>query len=173
MKRRFVWLILIALLLSNTAYALDMGDLWGGLTSIFSADDGKTYSVGETASADGISATLTKVMESNGGSGTTPEDGNVFLVCEFTIENNSEEELVISSVLCFSTECDGKSCTISLDGLSVAMLSGKVQLDTVIEPGKKQSGVVAYEVPQDWQELKIRFTPEAWGGNAMNFGVSR
>lgn len=34
--------------------------------------------------------------------------------------------------------------------------------------GKKMNGVIAYEVPADWQELEISYSPSFWG-KAMTF----
>ena len=45
----------------------------------------------------------------------------------------------------------------------------KNQLDGTVAAGKKFSGVVGYEVPTDWQELEINFTPDVWSGKDITF----
>ena len=74
-------------------------------------------------------------------------------------------------MLCFSTFCDGTSCMLSLESLATAMMSGKFQADTVIEPGKKQTGVVGYEVPADWEELRITYKPDLLSSDSATFSV--
>jgi hypothetical protein len=61
MKRLFTILLVVIILSSGTAYATDSGDTLGGLTSKLSAEDDVTYGVGETATIDGVSATLIEV----------------------------------------------------------------------------------------------------------------
>lgn len=39
----------------------------------------------------------------------------------------------------------------------------------VIAAGKKMTGIVGYEVPKDWKEIEIRFTPDFWSGNEITF----
>ena len=42
-------------------------------------------------------------------------------------------------------------------------VSGGLRLfDRVIDPGKKQSGVVGYEIPEDWEKMKITFRPDIY-----------
>lgn len=171
MKRTIAFLIVLVLM-SVPAYAVDVGDLFGGLTEIFGADDSVTYAVGETGTIDGISVTLNSVMEGTGNSTYTPEDGNVYLVCELTVENNSDEELPVSTMMCFSTSCDGEAYALSLEALGTALLSGKIQLDCVIEPGQKMTGVIGYEVLKDWKDLKIRYTPFTESGDRLTFVAS-
>ena len=43
------------------------------------------------------------------------------------------------------------------------------QLDGTVAAGKKFKGVVGYEVPEDWKELEIRYTPDYWNGNDIVF----
>ena len=62
---------------------------------------------------------------------------------------------------------DDYACTFSLSALMEK--DSKNQLDGTVAPGKKFSGVVGYEVPTDWQELEINFTPDVWSGKDITF----
>lgn len=154
------------------ASAMDFDDFLGGLTSIFKAEE-KTYGVGETVEVDDVSIELINVMESKGNSTYTPAQGNEYLLFEFEIENLSNEEVVISTILCFNAWCDDVSTSISLDALSLGALSGKYQLDRVVAPGEKATGIVGYEVSQDWKEMKIQFSKEFYFGETVTFAVER
>ena len=176
--KRFLALMVIAMLVvtAGSAFALDLGnltDMVGGLESVFGSTDEVTYGINERAETNGISATLTNVMESKGGSEYKPENENVFVICEFRIENNSDEDLMISSVMCFSASFDDKTYAESIEALGVAMFSGKYQLDRLVEIGEKVNGVVGYEVPAEWQEMQIRFTPEIYSGDRLVFAASK
>lgn len=173
MKKLFVLVLVLTIAATSSAYAFDFGGVLGGLTSIFSAEDDVTYGVGEKATADGIVATLINVSESKGNSGNKPESGNVYLICEFKVENTTDESVAISSILCFNASFDGTTYELSFEALSVGMMSGKIQMDRVIEPGEKVTGIVGYEVPKNWKNLKVKFTPSVWGGESLTFVANR
>ena len=119
------------------------------------------FGIGEPAEQKGVTVTLLSVSLSEGSSFNTPTDGNIFVLCEFEIENNSKSELNVSSMLNFEAYCDDYSCTYSLAALMEKGSSN--QLDGTVAPGKKFKGVVGYEIPTDWQELEIHFTPNLFG----------
>lgn len=129
------------------------------------------FSVGETADLKGVSTCLVRVSESTGSAYNKPTDGNVFLICEFEIANNSKEEIAVSSMMSFEAYCDDYTCTLSLSAL---MEKGdKNQLDGTVAPGKKFNGVIGYEVPENWKNLEIRFTPNFWSGKDIVFVVNK
>lgn len=124
------------------------------------------FSVGETATLNDVSVTLVDVSENNGGNYMTPDSGNVFIVCEFEIENNSDDDIAVSSLMSFKAYVDDYSTSISLSGM---LSTSKSQLDGTIAPGKKMNGVVGYEVSSDWSNLEIHYTPNFWHGKEMKF----
>ena len=130
--------------------------------------DTKTqYAVGEMADINNISVVLVDVYEDEGSAYNEPTDGNIFVLCEFEIANNSEKEIGVSSMLSFAAFCDDYTCNYSLAALLEK--GDKNQLDGLIAPGKKLNGIVGYEVPKDWQELEIAFSPENWNGKKATF----
>lgn len=122
------------------------------------ADKTTSYDVGKPATSNGITMTLASVKESKGSEYFKPADGKVFLMCEFNIENNSSNDLSISSVMCFEAYVDGYSVDQSITGLSAK--GSKQQLDGKVAAGKKMNGVIAYEVPKNWKELEIQVNPD-------------
>ena len=128
------------------------------------------FGQGDQVALHDIVVTLVNVSENNGGNYMTPSDGKVFLVCEFEIENNSDKELAISSMMCFSSYVDDYSTSMSL---SAMMSSDKRQLDGKVSPGKKMNGIIGYEVPSDWSELEIQFTPDFWTGKDIVFTYTK
>lgn len=124
------------------------------------------FGVGEKVALKDVVVTLKSVTESNGANFMEPEEGNVFLICEFDIENNSAKEIAVSTLLSFTAYVDDYATGLSLGGLVAAE---KNQLDGSVAAGKKMNGVVAYEVPSNWKEIEIQFTPDVWSGNDITF----
>lgn len=130
----------------------------------------KTFGVGETADLNGISVKFDSCTESNGSEFTMPNDGNVFLICEFSIDNQSNKDIAISSIASINAYVDDYSTNLSLSAL---LATDKTQLDGAVAAGKKMAGVVGYEVSKDWKEIEIRFTPDFWSGNEITFIASK
>lgn len=169
MKKAFALFLAMITMLSMTASAsaTDLGDPFGGLTEIIGKEETEIYGVGETAEISGISVTFDRVLEAAGSADTyLPQDGNVFVVCEFTIENKTEEPFTVGTMLNFSMKCDDKLYELSFDALALAMTAGKIQLDRMVEPGTKETGIVGYEVPSEWKNFELKFTPDPY----MNSG---
>lgn len=129
-----------------------------------------SYGIGEAAEANKITVTLVTVTESTGSTFNHPTDGNVFLICEFEIENNSSKEISVSSMMSFDAYCDDYACNYSLS--ATVEKGNKNQLDGTVAPGKKFNGVIGYEVPTDWAEFEIHFTPDFWFGKDIIFVTS-
>lgn len=125
-----------------------------------------SYRVGEQAEQGDVAVTLTEVEESSGGDFFTPEEGKVFLICHFDIENNSDDDLSVSSILSFDAYVDDYSASISL---SATASSSEAQLDGSVAAGKKMAGVIGYEVPEDWSTLEVTFKPNVWSGKSITF----
>lgn len=125
-----------------------------------------TFSVGEQVSLNDVVVTMNNVTESNGSQFNKPTDGNTFILCEFTIENNSEKDLAVSSLMCFEAYVDDYSTSMSLSAL---LESDKSQLDGTVAAGKKMNGIIGYEAPTDWKEIEVRFTPDFWRGKDITF----
>ena len=117
------------------------------------------FTVGDKVELNDIVVTLVNVTENNGGNYFTPENGKVFIVCEFEIENNSNSEIAVSSIMSFEAYVDDYSTQMNLS----AMLStDKSQLDGSVASGKKMNGVIGYEVDENWDTIEIRFAPSFW-----------
>lgn len=124
------------------------------------------FIVGEKVSLNDVVVTLVDVSQNSGDAFFGPTDGNVFVICEFEIENNSTSDIAVSSALSFEAYADDYSALISFLAMST---SDKNQLDGSVAAGKKMNGIVGYEVPENWNELEIRFTPNFWSGKEIIF----
>lgn len=124
------------------------------------------FAVGDTAALNNVEVAFVSCTETTGTDFFTPQDGYVFLLCEFEINNKSESEIAVSSLASFTSYVDDYATQLSL---TATTSSDTPQLDGKVAPGKKMSGVVGYEVPADWKELDIRFTPNFWSGKDITF----
>ena len=130
----------------------------------------RKFSVGDRVELNNIVVTLTNVSESNGGNYMTPDAGKVYIICEFNIENNSTNDITVSSLLSFEAYIDDYTTTMDF-GATVS--SNKAQLDGTVAAGKKMSGIIGYSADKGWQELEIRFTPDFWAGSDIIFTYTK
>lgn len=124
------------------------------------------FFVGDVVSLNDIEVTFVSCTESSGKDFYTPDSGNVFLFCEFAIENKSNKDIAVSSLMSFEAYVDDYSTNLSMSG---TLAADKGQMDGTIAAGKKMSGVMGYEVPENWKTLEIRFTPDFWSGKDITF----
>lgn len=165
-----------------------IGGAFGGKNEAKPVDTGKTsqdtvkttsqpteaqktrFGINEQAELRDVAVTLVSVEESRGSQFNRPTDGNVFVLCEFEIVNNSKSEIAVSSIASFAAYCDDYSLNYSLS--AILEKGNKSQLDGQVAAGKKMKGIIGYEIPEDWQELEVRFTPNFWSGKEMTFVVN-
>lgn len=123
--------------------------------------------ISEPNAINGVEATLLSVKESKGSSYGKPDAGNVYVLCEFDIFNDSGSELAISSLLSFEAYCDGYKYDSSL----AAIMQVSQQLDGSLETGRRMKGGIGFEVPKDWEELEIIFKPDFWSDDQLVYVV--
>lgn len=141
-------------------------------TTIADSQAGESrFTVGEIAELRDVQVSLVSATESTGSDFNKPSDGNVFILCEFEITNNSKEEIVVSSMMSFEAYCDDYACTYSLGALLEK--GNKNQLDGTVAAGKKFNGIIGYEVPMDWEEMELHFTPDFWSGKDIVFVATK
>ncbi|NLJ70969.1 MAG: DUF5067 domain-containing protein [Clostridiaceae bacterium] len=110
------------------------------------------FIIGETAEQKDVLITLQYVVEDTGSEFNKPDDGKVFVLPVFEIENNSNKDIVISSIMSVDAYVDGYAAKNSLKAL---IESDESTLDGKIVPGKKLKGTYGLEVPEDWKEIEI------------------
>lgn len=125
-----------------------------------------TFSLNETAVFSNLKFTANELKESGGKGFFTPDDGNVFVAVNFTVENTSDEEQIISSILLFDAYADDEKCEYSVNA-NCAFDSGT--LDGSIAPGKKMTGWYALEVSKDWSNLELHVSSNWLSGSSAKF----
>lgn len=130
----------------------------------------ETFKLNETAVFKNLKITANELKESAGEDFFTPEDGNVFVGVKFTIENTSDEEQSISSLLSFTAYIDDVKCDYSI---SAATVFNEGTLDGSIAPGKKLVGWYSVEIPSDWESLEIDVKPDILSDNTAKFVLTK
>ena len=130
-----------------------------------------TFAIGETAEMNNIQVTMVNYEENTGSDFNKPTDGNVYLLVNFEIANNSDSELAISSMMSFDAYADDYALNYSLG--SILEKPDNSQLDGTIAPGKKMNGWIGYEVPADWKNIEIHFTDNVWSDNEFVFNINK
>lgn len=117
----------------------------------------------ETALIGELEATMTGYEENTGDDWNKPGDGKRYLYIEFTFSNTSKNDISVTTIMSFKASVDGKST-----GQSVrAMMSGGYEnLDGTVKAGEEKTGFIAYEVPENWEEVELTFTPDLLNRNS-------
>lgn len=125
------------------------------------------FKIGEAAVTKKVKATITEMEKSEGDEFNKPADGHEFVLLHMTIENVSDQEIVVSSMLNFNAYVDDNAINENL----AAQISkdGAKTMDGTIAAGKKLAGTLAYEVPKGWQKLEIHFKPDQFSDTTIKW----
>ena len=126
----------------------------------------ETFGLNQTAVFKTLKFTATELTESNGQDFFIPETGKVFIGVKFTIENISNEEQTVSSLLLFDAYVDDVKCSYSFNA-ACAFSDGT--LDGTIAPGKKLIGWYAVEVPSNWVSLELNVQADWLSSSSAKF----
>ncbi len=108
--------------------------------------ESEEYTVGSTFEAAGISLTLNSATYYKGDGTNTPPDGSQYVLLNFTIKNNNDEDYETSDIE-FSTVIDG----VSADTLKIS----PDYLDAVtLPPDSDTAGDLDYEVMDGWTDIQ-------------------
>lgn len=132
----------------------------GGKTS--TTKEELVFGLNETAVFSDLKFTANELKEDNGTEFFTPEEGNTFVGVRFTIENTSDEEQTVSSLLMFEGYVDDVKCDYSFNA---ACAFDEGTLDGAIAAGKKLVGWYALEVPEDWTSIELHVQDD-WLSNS-------
>ncbi len=167
MKKILCCLLSVILLVSLTACVTDdIPTKEAGQTGVSSSKKEETYGLNDTAAFKTLKFTATEIKESDGETFFKPEDGNVFVGVKFTIENISDEEQTVSSLLLFQGYADDVKCDYSFTAVS-AFDGGT--LDGSLAAGKKLIGWYALEVPENWSTIELDVQSTWLSNNSAKF----
>lgn len=132
------------------------------------ADD--TFALNETAVFPNLKITATELKESTGDDFAQPADGNVFVGIKFKIENVSDEDQIISSMLLFDAYADKTKADYEL--MQPSDLSGEM-LDGTLGSGMNMEGYYIIQAKQDWQEIELQVKSEWLSDSSAKFVLNK
>ena len=125
------------------------------------------FGVGDTVEYKGVKYTLDGIRQHMGGGYTEPDEGKIFVACDFTVVNNSDKDVVVSGWLESNSYVDGYAVNNNYSAIE-----DDNELDGTVAPGKKLKGSMGYELDNDWEELEIHFDLEFWQDKKMVFKIT-
>lgn len=126
------------------------------------------FSVGETAEVDGVKITVNSAETTDNAddlfnTAAQLKEGKKYEVIDITIENTSNEEINVSSMISFEVkDSEGRKGDYQ-------MPTGDGQLDGTVDPGDKLSGQQIYQVPAEG-ELTMSYQAKL-GGDKVKFTI--
>lgn len=112
-----------------------------------------SFKVGETATAEGVNYTLTKVKTSNGSDFDSPAKGKEYVIVTIKIENKSEETISFNSLDWKMENSDGELSepAFTIEDTDTALNSGD------LKAGGSKTGTIVFEEPKDDSGLKLHY----------------
>jgi len=127
------------------------------------ADNGdETFGLNEAAVFDKLKMTALEMKEAQGDEYIKPAEGKVFVGVKFQIENISDEEQNVSSLLLFDAYVDGTK--VDMEWMPPGDLS-EGSLDGALAAGKNMQGYYVVQAGTDWSEIQLDVKSE-WLGTA-------
>lgn len=122
---------------------------------------GHTLNIGENYSSNQITVTFKELDVLNVTEGIAPSDGKVFVSFVMTMKNDSAKDIKFSILLASSLTCDDTSVPFNVNiqrakGNSMKVFDGRVAKSQTL------TGTVVYEVPKNWENVKLVFSPDFW-----------
>lgn len=130
----------------------------------------EVFRLNDAAVFENLKFTALDFKESSGTTYFKPENGNTFLGFKFEIQNVSDAEQVISSLLLFEGYVDDVKCDYSF---TAACVFDDGTLDGTIAPGKKLIGWYALEVPKNWQTVELNIKSDWLSNSSAKFVYTR
>lgn len=128
------------------------GNNTGGNTSATTGAGELKFGLNETAAFKDLKITVNEIKTSQGSEYNKPAEGKIFVGVKITIENISNEEQPISSLLLFDAYADDVKCEYSV---TANMAFNEGTLDGNLSPGKKMVGYYAVEVSKGAKKLDL------------------
>lgn len=124
-------------------------------------DKNKTYAIGDTVELKTQKFTVNgiRTLDQDKSGYQKPEDGKEFLLVSCTIENTSDKDINVSSMLLFKVvDKEGLECKQAI------FTDAEGNLDGTVLPGKKIKGEYVVQAPKGATDLELQYTSDAIGG---------
>ncbi len=118
--------------------------------------------VGKTLNAAGAKITYKSCeLYTNYSEYLPPKDGNEIYILSFDVENTSDSDILVSS---YDFECYA-------DGVQCEQYYMDDEISANLSPGRKGTGVVAFEVPKGAESIEVEYEFDMWTDGKAIFVV--
>lgn len=164
---------IIAVILIFSLFAIGSGSDKASVSSDSASDNSKTTTqkaeepvkvkVGETLTTNTLKITYKSSADDKGAEYFPAASGNKIIKLTFEIENISSTDQIISvyDFKCYSDDVASSAYYYGDNGLSTTTLSS----------GRKATGNVYFEVPQNANSIDVEYETNYWSGNKAIFVV--
>lgn len=164
---------IIAVILIFSLFAIGSGSDKASVSSDSASDNSKTTTqkadepvkvkVGETLTTNTLKITYKSSADDKGAEYFPAASGNKIIKLTFEIENISSTDQIVSvyDFKCYSDDVASSAYFYGDDGLSTTTLSS----------GRKATGNVYFEVPQNANSIDVEYETNYWSGNKAIFVV--
>jgi len=125
------------------------------------------YGPGDTVRLNDVQITFHGITETIGDGLFTPEADRIFVIADFTVENNSKAKINISSVFGSDAYCDDYLVSESMEA-ELGDPQHRNNLTGSLDPGRKMRGIIGYELPAQWRVIEIILRTDWWRGSAAD-----
>lgn len=164
---------IIAVILIFSLFAIGSGSDKASVSSDSASDNSKTTTqktdepvkvkVGETLTTNTLKITYKSSADDKGAEYFPAASGNKIIKLTFEIENISSTDQIVSvyDFKCYSDDVASSAYYYGDNGLSTTTLSA----------GRKATGNVYFEVPQNANSIDVEYETNYWSGNKAIFVV--
>ena len=164
---------IIAVILIFSLFAIGSGSDKASVSADSASDNSKTTTqkaeepvkvkVGETLTTNTLKITYKSSADDKGAQYFPAASGNKIIKLTFEIENISSTDQIVSvyDFKCYSDDVASSAYYYGDDGLSTTTLSA----------GRKATGNVYFEVPQNANSIDVEYETNYWSGNKAIFVV--
>ncbi len=164
---------IIAVILIFSLFAIGSGSDKASVSSDSASDNNKTTTqkadepvkvkVGETLTTNTLKITYKSSADDKGAEYFPAASGNKIIKLTFEIENISSTDQIVSvyDFKCYSDDVASSAYYYGDNGLSTTTLSS----------GRKATGNVYFEVPQNANSIDVEYETNYWSGNKAIFVV--
>lgn len=164
---------IIAVILIFSLFAIGSGSDKASVSSDSASDNNKTTTqkaeepvkvkVGETLTTNTLKITYKSSADDKGAQYFPAASGNKIIKLTFEIENISSTDQIVSvyDFKCYSDDVASSAYYYGDNGLSTTTLSA----------GRKATGNVYFEVPQNANSIDVEYETNYWSGNKAIFVV--
>lgn len=164
---------IIAVILIFSLFAIGSGSDKASVSSDSASDNSKTTTqkadepvkvkVGETLTTNTLKITYKSSADDKGAEYFPAASGNKIIKLTFEIENISSADQIVSvyDFKCYSDDVASSAYYYGDNGLSTTTLSS----------GRKATGNVYFEVPQNANSIDVEYETNYWSGNKAIFVV--